>query len=144
MELKVESKTGTNNCMDSQLFNFLSDMQNIAMLVPPEHKSKAQFTRDSCTLNVPGSSDITLKVVEREPNKLIKLQTDADKKDFIVWIQLKQVASYDTKIKVTVKTDVNIIEKMIYKGYMQKFADGVVDGLSSLPPHVLHVVTNAN
>ena len=42
--LEIVSKITKNNCMDSQLYAFVSDFRNFAAMVPEEHRDKAQFS----------------------------------------------------------------------------------------------------
>ncbi|MBK8805353.1 MAG: hypothetical protein IPO21_01355 [Bacteroidales bacterium] len=102
MELEVISKTGKAQCLDYQLYNFLSDFNNIAQILPPEHRDKMECTADTCTINAQAGMSVTLEFIERDPYKMLKLGAVMGK-DFYIWIQLKQVDAYDTRVRMTIK-----------------------------------------
>ncbi|HPH16044.1 MAG TPA: hypothetical protein PK029_02650, partial [Bacteroidales bacterium] len=89
--LEIVSKITKNNCMDSQLYAFVSDFRNFAAMVPEEHRDKAQFSEHSVTIQVMQGIQVSLQIIEEEPYKLIKLGSEQSK-EFSIWIQLKQVA----------------------------------------------------
>lgn len=137
MKLDVVSKTGKATCIDSQMYAFLSNFNNIANMLPPEHKDKMQCTTDTCVINARPGMSITLQIIEREPGKLIKIGAIEGKKDFFIWIQLKQIAPYDTRIRITIKAEMNMLMKALSKKKMQQFADSFVDGLCQIPAAAL-------
>ena len=50
--------------------------------------------------------------------------------DFNLWIQLKQVAPYDTRMKITVKAELNMMMKMLLKDKLQKGIDAMADQIA--------------
>jgi len=137
MKVEVVSKIGKIQCLDNQIYSFLSDFNNIKRLLPPEHASKMECTSDICTISASPMPSLTLEIIEREPSKLIKLGTQQGGKDFFIWIQMKQVAPYDTRIRITVRTEMNLVMKAIAKGKIQKLVDQFVDGFCQIPPQAL-------
>lgn len=136
MKVEIVSKIGKSNALDSQLYGFLSDFNNIAQMLPPEYKDKMQCTTDTCTIEAQKGVAIDLLIIEKEAHKLIKLGAQAGK-EFYIWIQLKQAAPYDTRIRITLKAEMNLVMKTLSKKKMQQFVDGFVDGLCQIPPGVL-------
>jgi len=105
-------------------------------MLPPEHKDKLQCTSDTCTIEAKAGMSINLSIIEREPSKLIKIGAVSGK-DFFIWIQLKQAAAYDTRIRITIKAEMNMLMKALSKKKLQQFADGFVDGLCQIPAGAL-------
>ncbi|MCQ2958580.1 MAG: hypothetical protein MJ198_00120 [Bacteroidales bacterium] len=134
-ELEFVSKITKNPCQDFQLFNFISDFRNIATMFPPEVKEKISVTEDTITINAMAGMSITLSVLDKEPSKLLKLGT-AGNEMFCIWIQLKQVAPYDTRIRITLRANVPLIARpMIKKDKMQELVDNLAFALSQIPAY---------
>lgn len=136
MDVEVVSKVGTANCADYQLYGFLSDFNNIAKILPPEMRNKLDCTSDSCTIEAGNGMSIKLVIIEKEPSKLIKIGA-SEGKSFFIWIQTKQVAPYDTRVRITIKTEMNMVMKALSKKKIQEFADGFVDVLCRIPVGVM-------
>ena len=73
-----------------------------------------------------------LKIVDKEPNKTIKF-TGNDKIpfEFFVWIQLKMVAPYDTRLKITLKAKLNMMMKMMVGKKLQSGIDSMADQIAA-------------
>jgi len=137
MSLKVESKIGKNACIDVDLFNFLSDFTKFAKLLPPEHQKNVQVSREECIINAGVMGNFTLKYIERESPKLLKIGTEGSKETLTIWIQLKHADAYDTRVKVTMSLEIGMMAKMMIKGKIQQFADSLCDGICQIPAYIL-------
>ena len=51
---------------------------------------------------------------------------------FNLWVQLKQVAHNDTKVKITIKADLNPMLKMMVNKPLQNFVDKLVEGMEKM------------
>lgn len=139
-ETKVVSKITKNSCMDSQLFNFITDFRNIGLLLPAEMRDKVSFTHESITIEAMPGMPVTLIIIDREPHSTVKYGAEGAQ-DFTLWVQLKQVAPYDTRIRVTLHADVPMVAKMLGKKKLQQFVDGFADGLAQIPTIALQANT---
>jgi carbon monoxide dehydrogenase subunit G len=137
MSLKVESKIGKNACLDVDLFNFLSDFTKFTRLLPPEHQNKLQVSHEECIINAGVMGNFTLKYIERESPKLIKIGTEGAKESLTIWIQLKNAGAYDTRIKITMSLEIGMMAKIMIKGKIQQFADSLCDGICQIPAYIL-------
>ena len=132
-EQEYVSAITKNPCQDSQLFDFVSDFRNIASILPADAKEKATFTQDSIIVQAMAGMGVTFKILEQERNKLIKLGTEQNDM-FRLWIQLKQVAPYDTRIRVTLRTNVPLVARaMLKKEKLQSLVDGLAQALGQIP-----------
>ena len=132
-EQEYVSAITKNPCQDSQLFDFVSDFRNIASILPAEAKEKATFTQDSIIVQAMAGMSVTFKILEQEPSNLIKLGTEQNDM-FRLWIQLKQVAPYDTRIRVTLRTNVPLVARaMLKKEKLQSLVDGLAQALGQIP-----------
>ncbi|MGD2034327.1 MAG: SRPBCC family protein [Bacteroidales bacterium] len=128
--MKLESKIGKIVNTDEQVYNFLTDFNNFKNLIPEDKISDWESDEDSCSFSVNPIGKTGIKIVEKEPFKLIKLASlEEDKYNFTFWVQLKMVEENDTRIKLTLKADLNPMIQMMAKKPLQEFLDKLVDQL---------------
>jgi len=128
---KIESKIGALGQNEDQVYNFLSDFRNLDPLVPHDKISNWESTQDTCRFDIAGAGTISMVIIEREPHKLIKLQSQSQSPvPFTLWMQMKQVSEQDTRIKLTAKAEMNPFMKAMVSKYLKKGLDGIVDKLS--------------
>ncbi len=131
-----ESKITKAECNETEVFSLLSDLNNIEKIkdkIPQDKVKNLEFDGDSCRFTVDPVGKIGLKIVERDPSKTIKFATDQSPVGFNLWIQLKQVEENDTRIKITVKADLNPMLKMIASKPMETFVNKMAEMLAQLP-----------
>ena len=92
-----------------------------------------EFDSDTCSFAVDPVGKITFQIVEREPNKLIKFTTTNSPVPLFLWIQLKQVAEDDTRLKITVRADLNPFLKPMVSKPLQEAVDKISTVIASLP-----------
>lgn len=130
--LEVESKIGKIDNSDENIYHFLADFSNFNSLVSQDRMKNWEATRDTCRFTLDGLGDIGMKIIEREPFKLIKVTGDETSKfSFFFWIQLKKMAETDTRIKLTIQADINPMVQMMAKKPLQNFLDLLVDQLEN-------------
>lgn len=134
METKIESKIGSINSSSERVYAFLSNFNNFKQLVPPDKIKEWQSTEDTCHFIVEGIGETGLRIIEKEPNSTIKIAGEEGSKfDFHFWIQLKEPDPYNTKIKLTIKADLNPMIKMMASKPLQTFVDILVNQLEKIP-----------
>ncbi len=128
--LKIESKVGKIEESDEQIFHFLSDFSNFDSLISGERIKNWEATRDTCRFTMDGLGEVGMKIIERDPFKLIKVTGDEPGKfNFTFWIQLKKMAEMDTRVKLTIQADINPLVQVMAKKPLQSFLDLLVDQL---------------
>lgn len=137
--LKIESEVVKANYSSTEVFRVLSDLRNLELLkdkVPQDKISDLKFDRDTCQFSVsPLGAPMTVgvKIVEREECKTVKFGADGSPVDFNFWIQMKEVGDNDTRIKLTVKSDMNMFLEGMIKPKLQPMLDKLAGVLASLP-----------
>lgn len=96
---------------------------------------QVSFTADTIVAPSP-MGEITLRVVEREENRLIKLASEGAPMQFYVWVQFLPHTVQSTRLKVTCGADVNMIMKAMVKKPLQQAADGLAQMLAGVTPPV--------
>ena len=128
--LELESKIGKIKSTEENVYNFLSDFNNFQELIPEDKIRNWESTDNSCHFTLDGIGDTGMRIIEKEPFKLIKITGEENSKiDFNFWIQLKQIEENATRIKLTIKANINTMIQMIAKKPLQTFLDSLVDQL---------------
>lgn len=121
---------------DADIYTVLSDLNNLELAKDriPQNKIKDfSFDKDSCTVTVDPVGKIRFVVVEREPNKTIKFQAEQLPFGVTMWIQLKLENANETKMKLTIKADLNPFLKPMVEKPLQAGINKVADTLAILP-----------
>ena len=136
-EVKYESKIGQIIANDQQVFAVLSNLENINYFrdaIPQDKIKELEVTKERICLKVDGlGQKIAIAIVEKEEYKTIKFGAENLPIPFNVWIQLKQVAELDTRIRITIKTDMPAMFKMMFDKKMQQGLDQAIDMLCQIP-----------
>lgn len=125
---KIESRIGKIYSSEEKIFTFLSDFNNFKNLIPEDRVNDWESTEDTCSFSVEGLGRFGLRIIEKEPYKLIKITSD-DKTpvNFLLWTQIKQVSENDSRLKITVDVNVNPFMAVMIKNPLQNFVDSLID-----------------
>ncbi len=115
------------------VYNYLSDFNNFEHSIPKDQVENWQSTQDSCSFNLKGIGEVAMEIVERQPNKLVKLSNAGSSKfSFNFWIQLKQTGPDDTRLKLTMDVELNAMMKMVAKKPLTKFITTLTDQIADV------------
>jgi hypothetical protein len=127
---KVESSVKVVPFSQERVYNKLSDLSNLESVKNKISADKVQdmsFDQDTLTFNVSPVGEITLKIIEREPYKCVKLETIKSPMPFNLWVQIVPVSEEECKMRLTIGIDINPFMKgMIWKPLqdgLEKMAD---------------------
>ena len=136
-EIKYESKIGQIAANDVAVFRVLSNLENINRfrdVIPQDKIKDMEVSSDRIRFKVDGlGQKIAIAIVEKEEYKLIKFGAESLPIPLNMWIQLKQVADMDTRIRITIKTDMPAMFKMMFDKKMQQGLDQAIDMLCQVP-----------
>lgn len=119
-----------------QIFIMLSDLSNLERIkdrIPQDKVKDFEFDSDSCSFSVNPVGKITFRIVDREPNKTIKFATTNSPVPLFLWIQLKQVGEMDTRMRLTVRAELNPLIKQMVSKPLQDAVDKISTVLATLP-----------
>jgi hypothetical protein len=92
--MKIKSKESAVNASPEQVFQFLSDCNNIIHLLPEDKISDWKATPDSCSFKVQKMATIPLVIELREPYHLIAMKSgDGAPFPFILNIRISEDGS---------------------------------------------------
>ena len=128
---KYESKQQQILRPVSQIYPLISDFSLLAAAVA-DKVEEWQATADSCSFKVKGFT-VKLRMVEMVANKHVKIQGDEGglPVDFSFWIQLHEVSEQDTRIRLVLHAELNMMMRMMLGGKLQKGLDTAVEGLAA-------------
>lgn len=118
------------------VYRMLSDLSNLERVkdrIPQDKIKDFEFDSDSCSFAVDPVGRIKFQIVEREPNKLVKFATTNSPIPLFLWVQLKEIAENDTRLKLTVRADLNPFLKPMVSKPLQEAVDKISTVLASLP-----------
>ena len=129
---QYESSTKHIPYPQEKVYAKLEDLNNLEGLKEklPEDKVKdLTYSRDEATVNVPPLGNITIRVVEREEPKCIKLEAVGSPIPVNMWIQIIPDGEEASKMRVVAKAEINfmlrsMIEKLLKDG-LEKIADAL-------------------
>ncbi|MDR3250195.1 MAG: SRPBCC family protein [Tannerella sp.] len=121
---------------DDKVFAMLSDMSNLERVkdrIPQDKIKDFSFDSDTCSFKVDPVGIVKFQIVEREPNRTIKLSAVNSPVPLLMWIQLKQAAENDTKMKMTVRAELNPLFKAMVSKPVQDAVDKISEIVAQLP-----------
>ena len=134
---KYESKIGQIPHEDKVVYAVLSNLENLqrfSEMIPKDKVKEMEITADYIRIKIDGMAQkFTIRIVEKEEYKTIKFGVDNLPMDINMWIQLKQMAEQDTRIKLTIKADIPMMFRMMFEKKLQQGLDQAVDMLCQVP-----------
>ncbi len=91
------------------------------------------LTSDRVSFPAPMVGEVAVAIIEREENKCVKFETEKSPVDANLWIQVLPVTDTTSKMRVTLKADLNPMMKMILGSKLEKGVDQFADMLCMLP-----------
>lgn len=101
--------------------------------VPEDKVKDFAFDEDSVSLNVAPVGELKLRICDREEPKCVKFETVQSPVPFHVWIQVLPITETTSKMKVTVKAELNPFVKGMVSGPLQDGVEKIADALAQIP-----------
>lgn len=127
---KYESKQQQIRRSAEQIYSALASFNNFSPMVEGR-VDEWSADDDVCSFKVKGMP-VRLRMVEREPYKTIKIQgDDGTPIDFTFWLQLKEVAPYDTRMRIVVHAELNMMMRMMIGKKLQGAVDQMAEAIAN-------------
>ncbi len=124
------SKKGTVAKAPYELYMALTDLRNIANMIPQDKKEGVTVDCDSIHAKVQGF-DIGVRIVERTPYSRIVLKDDGAPFNFSIRFNFEPaVSASQTVFSIDVDADLNFMMKTLLGSKIKTALDKVVDGLA--------------
>ena len=90
-----------------------------------------QADEDTCSFKAKGFT-VKLRIAEKEAPKTIKIVggDGGVPMDFAFWLQLKEVAPYDTRMRLVLHIDLNMMMRMMIGSKIQGAIDQIAEALA--------------
>lgn len=132
---KFESSVRQIDYPQQAVYNMLSDLSNIERVkdrLPADKLQNMAFDTDSISISAAPVGQITLRIIEREEPKTIKFETEQSPVPFNLWIQLLPVTETSSKMKLTIKADLNPFIKGMVSKPLQEGLEKIADALAMI------------
>ena len=119
----------------STIYEVLSDLRNLDKVkdkIPQDKIKNFSYDRDSCSVSVDPVGNIKFNIVDREPDSTIKFEAEQVPFPINMWIQLKPGDGNETKMKLTVKADLNIFLKPMVSGPLKQAVDKIAEMIAMI------------
>lgn len=155
---RYESKVKTIPVPQAAVYAKLSDLNNLAVLkeklndpealerikasgkVTDDQLQKAreqlkslEFTSDTLSVDVPPVGKIAIRIVEREPEKCVKFESEKSPIPIKFWIQVLPIDETNSKLRLTLDASVNAFVKMMIDKPLQEGIERVAEALTMIP-----------
>ena len=136
-EQKYESKIQSIPAPVDKVYPVLSNMLNLERvrdLIPADKVQEMDLSEDAVKFKVDGlAQKVTIRIVDKIENDTIKFGLDNMPVAGNFWIQLKEVAPNDTRVKLTVKADIPVFFRMMIEKKLQQGLDDAAVMLTQFP-----------
>jgi carbon monoxide dehydrogenase subunit G len=144
MTEKYESKQQQIRKPAEMIYAVLGDFNNFTPLVAGKVEdwtvtNSASGSGDECSFRVKGIG-VSLRMTEKIPGELIKIEaSDSSPFGFTLWVQLKEVVpcadaadprSADTRIRLVLHAEMNMMIKMMIGSKIQPALDGMAEQIA--------------
>lgn len=145
---KFESSIKQIPHSQKSVYAMLSDLSNIQRLkdhLPEEAtdndemnkvKDKLKnlsFDQDSLSINVDSIGQVSMRIIERDEPKMIKLESEKSPFAFKFWIQVLPVTEASSKMKLTIDADIPFFAKSMVAKPLQEGIEKIADALAMIP-----------
>ena len=134
-ESKFESSVKQIPYPQEAVYRNISDLRNrekVQDRVPEDKVNDFKYDEDTVSLNISPVGELKLRICEREEPKCVKFETVQSPVPFNVWIQVLPVDDNNSKMKVTVKAELNPFIKGMLEGPMKDGVEKIADALAQI------------
>lgn len=132
---KFESSIKQIPYSQQAVYAMLSDLGNIEKVrdrIPEDKIRDFRFDRDTIAVTAPPVGELRLRIVERDEPKCIKFATEQSPIPFDMWIQVLPVTDATSKMKLTIKAELNPFIKGMVQGPLKEGVEKIADALAAI------------
>jgi len=122
------------------VYESLADLNNLEKIknrIPTDKIQDFSFDSDSCSFSIQPVGKVRFSIVDREPMKTIKLSADQSPVEVTMWIQLKETGEQETKMKLTIRAELNPFLKPMISKPLQDGINQIANILANIPYETL-------
>lgn len=112
-----------------QIFHVVSRFDHLTPALA-DRVEEWQATEDTCSFKAKGFP-VRLRIEERVVLKHVKVTGDGGAPmDFAFWVQLQPVSECDTRLRLVLHAELNMMMRMMIGSKLQKALDQIADGIA--------------
>ena len=130
---QYESSVKLISYPQARVYAKLEDLNNLEGLkdrLPQDRVKEFTYSRDEATVNVPPMGNVTIRVVEREEPKCIKLEAVGSPIPINLWVQIIPNGDEASKMRVVVKAEVNFMLRSMIEKPLKEGIEKIAEALS--------------
>lgn len=113
-----------------QIYMLISRFDNLTPALQ-DKVEEWEASEESCSFKAKGFS-VKLRMEERIACKHVKIVGDGGvPMDFALWIQLHKVADADTRLRIVLHVDLNMMMRMMLGSKLQEAVDRIAEGIAT-------------
>ena len=135
METKFESSVREIPYAQQNVYDMLSDLNNLQRVrdrVPDDKLNGLTFDSDTVSMNVQPVGTISMRIIDREEPKCIKFETVSCPLPFNFWIQMLPVTETTSKMRLTIKAELNPFIKGMVAKPLQEALEKIADAMAMM------------
>ncbi len=137
---KYESDIRTLNTSSEKAFELLSNFSNFKNAIEKVGEQDAEkvksylkdvtFDNDSIRVKSHGVGEVAFRIIEREPHKMIKIETENSPVNANLWIQFVEKSEMDTKMRITIHAKIPKMFQMMIGNKISMGINKVADAIA--------------
>lgn len=110
----------------------LNSLEAIKDKLPADKVKDLAYSRDEASVNVPPLGNVTVRIVEREEPKCIKLEAVGSPIPANLWVQIIPDGGEASKMRVVLKAEVNFMLKAMVEKPLKDGVEKIAEALSMI------------
>jgi carbon monoxide dehydrogenase subunit G len=135
--MKYESHITQSVCSAQSIYRVLSNLKNFERVrdrIPQDKIQELEIEEDYVRVKVNGlGQKLGIFIADKEEAKVVKYGVENSPIAVTMWIQMKEVAPQDTRIKLTVEADIPFMFRMMIEKKLQDGLNQAADMLAQFP-----------
>ncbi len=135
--MKYESHITQSVCSAQSIYRVLSNLKNFERVrdrIPQDKIQELEIEEDYVRVKVNGlGQKLGIFIADKEEAKVVKYGVENSPIPVTMWIQMKEVAPLDTRIKLTVEADIPFMFRMMIEKKLQDGLNQAADMLAQFP-----------
>ncbi len=110
----------------------LNNIEGIKDKLPQDKVKDLTYNRDEATVNVPPLGNVTLRIIDREKPKCIKLEVAGSPMPVTIWIQIIPDGEEASKMRVVAKAEINFMLRSMIEKPLKDGLEKIAEALSMI------------
>ena len=129
--MKISSPQTRVNLPVDKLFKMASNCQNFVHYMT-DHVKDVSATEDSCTFTIENIAKVTLKILEKKPDTLIRFVAENDKNiPFFLDLNFNVISENETDVEANLEVDIPLLLRPVLQKPLKNFMETLSEKLKN-------------